>query len=157
MNRIHGGGCFLDTSVIDVAQAYLIEAVMSFSLVFLAFGVGLDPRQAQVFGPKLGPFLTACSLALVTFASVGIANGYPGAQVNPGRCFAFAVARGDFQHQWIWWAGPLTGSLAQTVVYHAVPPYHKEILIENQPRTGSAYNDVGRVEDLNDKRVDNLS
>lgn len=66
---------------------------------FLAFGVGLDPRQRQVFGPKLGPLLTACSLALISFSSVGLAPGYPGAGMNPGRCFAFAVARGDFKRE----------------------------------------------------------
>ncbi|TAQ90988.1 hypothetical protein B7494_g720 [Chlorociboria aeruginascens] len=65
--------------------------------VVLAFGVGLDPRQAQVFGPKLGPFLTGCSLGLVSFSSIGLATGYPGAGLHPGRCFAFAVARGDFR------------------------------------------------------------
>ena len=63
---------------------------------FLAFGVGLDPRQAVVFGPKLGPLLVGTTLGLVTFATVGLGAGYPGAQINPGRCFAYAVARGEF-------------------------------------------------------------
>jgi glycerol uptake facilitator-like aquaporin len=127
-NRNHGGGCYLSpTSTISPAQAYLIESVLSFILSILAFGVGLDPRQAQVFGPKLGPFLTACSLALITFSSVGLGEGYPGAGVNPTRCFAFAVARGEWKNQWIWWIGPLTGGLCQAVVYHIVPPYHREI------------------------------
>jgi hypothetical protein len=66
---------------------------------FLAFGVGLDPRQGLLFGPKLGPFLTACVLGLMTFASVGLAPGYPGAGMNPARCFAFAVARGEFSRK----------------------------------------------------------
>jgi hypothetical protein len=65
----------------------------------LAFGVGLDPRQSQVFGPKLGPFLTACSLGLVSFSSVGLAPGYPGAGLNPARCLSAAVARGTFQRK----------------------------------------------------------
>lgn len=69
------------------------------SVSFLAFGVGLDPRQGLLFGPKLGPFLTACVLGLMTFATVGLAPGYPGASMNPVRCFAFAVARGDFQRK----------------------------------------------------------
>lgn len=105
--------------------------MLSFSLTFLAFGVGLDPRQGRVFGPKLGPFLTACSLALISFSSVGLAKGYPGAGINPSRCFAFAVARGNFKNQWIWWVGPFTGGLLQSAVYHAVPPYHSEIRVEN--------------------------
>lgn len=41
----------------------------------------------------------ACILGLIGFASVGIVDGYPGAGVNPARCFAFAVARGDFSRE----------------------------------------------------------
>lgn len=29
----------------------------SFGLIFVAFGVGLDPRQREVFGPALSPIL----------------------------------------------------------------------------------------------------
>jgi len=66
---------------------------------FLAFGVGLDPRQKQVFGPKLGPLLVGCTLGLVSFSSVGLAEGFPGVGMNPARCFAFAVARGEFRRK----------------------------------------------------------
>ncbi|KAH8820857.1 aquaporin-like protein [Xylogone sp. PMI_703] len=126
----HGGGCFVDSTPITSAQGYLIESIMSFCLVFLAFGVGLDPRQATLFGPKLGPLLVGSSLGLVTFASVGIAPGYPGANVNPNRCLAYAVARRDFQFQWIWWFGPMTGALMHAIIYHIAPPYHtKEVVV----------------------------
>jgi hypothetical protein len=66
---------------------------------FLAFGVGLDPRQAKVFGPRLGPFLVACIIGVISFSSVGIAAGYPGGGLNPARCFAMAVARGEFKRE----------------------------------------------------------
>ncbi|PQE04639.1 hypothetical protein CJF30_00004416 [Rutstroemia sp. NJR-2017a BBW] len=128
----HGGGCYLDTNLMTEGQAYLVESVLAFILLpaniarFLSFGVGLDPRQAQLFGPKLGPFMVGCTLGLTSFASVGLAVGYPGAQMNPGRCFAFAVARGEFKHQWIWWFGPVTGAVVQACVYRFAPPYRKE-------------------------------
>jgi glycerol uptake facilitator-like aquaporin len=64
---------------------------------FLAFGVGLDPRQALVFGPQLGPILVGMTLGLVSFATTGTAGGFTGANMNPARCFAFAVARGSFE------------------------------------------------------------
>jgi hypothetical protein len=67
---------------------------------FLAFGVGLDPRQGQLFGPKLGPFLVGAVVGLMSFATVGLAPGFPGAGMNPARCFAFAVARGDFARKY---------------------------------------------------------
>ncbi|MCJ1418905.1 hypothetical protein MMC32_005256 [Xylographa parallela] len=121
--KINGGGCFLNTNQISVGQAFIIEATSCFILLFLAFGVGLDPRQAELYG-QLGPLLVGTTLGLVSFASAGVVAGYTGAAMNPARCFGMAVARGGFRDQWLWWFGPLTGSLVQTAVYHAVPPYH---------------------------------
>jgi hypothetical protein len=66
---------------------------------FLAFGVGLDPRQGQLFGPKFGPSLVGACLGIMTFAGVGLAPGFPGMGMNPARCFAFAVARADFERE----------------------------------------------------------
>ncbi|CZS87915.1 hypothetical protein WAI453_000299 [Rhynchosporium graminicola] len=128
--ELQGGGCLLDTKVLEVSQAYLIESTMTFIMLFLAFGVGLDPRCGQVFGPKMGPLLVGFVLGLTAFATVGIAEGFPGANMNPARCLAFAVARNDFRHQWVWWVGPITGTMAQTIVYHIAPPYHREVALE---------------------------
>ena len=95
-------------------------------------------------GPKLGPFLVGCTLGLMTFSTAGVAAGYQGAGMNPARCFSFAVARANFKcrhsfavsqpwhfvdlklDQWIWWVGPITGALVHGVIYHVVPPYHRE-------------------------------
>lgn len=64
---------------------------------YLAFGVGLDPRQAEMFGPRLGPLFVGCTLGLVSFASSGLVSGYTGAAMNPARCFAFATARANYK------------------------------------------------------------
>jgi glycerol uptake facilitator-like aquaporin len=64
---------------------------------FMAFGLGLDPRQAQAFGTRIGPLLVGCALGLISFATSGLFDGYTGAGMNPARCLAFAVARGSFQ------------------------------------------------------------
>lgn len=91
----HGGGCFYDPSFITTGQVFLNEAFAGFVLLYLSFGVGLDPRQALLFGPRLGPALVGASLGLITFATSGIIPGYGGAQMNPARCFAFGIAQGD--------------------------------------------------------------
>lgn len=36
---------------------YALETMTAFALLFIAFGVGLDPRQKGVFGPALSPIL----------------------------------------------------------------------------------------------------
>ena len=57
---------------------FALEYMFSQALIFIAFGVGLDPRQAKVFGPALAPLLVAASLALGTFSSSLIKPGYTG-------------------------------------------------------------------------------
>lgn len=64
---------------------------------FLAFGVGLDPRQQKLFGMFIGPLAVGCSVGLTSFATAGIFPGYSGASMHPARCFAFATSRGDFR------------------------------------------------------------
>lgn len=76
-------------------QAFLNETVSAFVVLFLAYGVGLDPRQALLFGPRLGPFLVSVAVGVVSFASSGSIPGYAGAQVNPARCFAYGIVRRD--------------------------------------------------------------
>lgn len=95
LGRVFGGGCFLDAASLSPGQAFLNEFFTSFVLIFLAFGVGFDPRQALFFGPRFGPLLVGMSLGLLTFATSGIAPGYAGAQMNPARCFAYGIVRRD--------------------------------------------------------------
>ncbi|KAK5658434.1 hypothetical protein OQA88_1823 [Cercophora sp. LCS_1] len=122
--QLQGGGCFYDTTKVTSGQVFLNEICGSFALLFLAFGVGLDPRQAEHFGPHVAPLLVGVALGLVSFASSGMIAGYTGAQMNPARCFAFGIARRDLSDQWIWWFGPLIAVLFLAVLYHFVPPHH---------------------------------
>ncbi|KAM0793955.1 aquaporin-like protein [Usnea florida] len=119
-----GGGCFRNPGTIAAEQALLIETISSFALLALAFGVALDPRQRELFGPLGGPFAVGCSLGLVSFATAGLVPGYTGASMNPARCFAFAITRHDFTDQWIWWVGPFCGSWLLAITYSVAPPYH---------------------------------
>ncbi|KAF2429798.1 aquaporin-like protein [Tothia fuscella] len=131
--KYHGGGCTFDPSVVSIGQVFLNEVYSSATLLFLSFGVGLDPRQALLFGPTLGPLFVGMSLGLVSFASSGVAPGYSGAGMNPARCFAFAIARKDLEHNWIWWIGPAVGGLLQSLLYNLVPPFHAERGEAKQP------------------------
>ena len=51
----------------------------AFSTLFLAFGLGLDPRNGTTFGPALAPFLIGLSSALVVFVGGIARKGYLGA------------------------------------------------------------------------------
>ena len=120
-----GGGCFRDPATVTAGQALMVEAFSSFVLLFLAYGVALDPRQQSLFGPLAGPVAVGFSLGLTSFAGAGLVKGYTGASMNPARCFAFAIARKDFGSQWIWWTGPVIGAVLHAIMYWAAPPYHE--------------------------------
>ncbi|UNI13829.1 hypothetical protein JDV02_000532 [Purpureocillium takamizusanense] len=127
---VEGGGCFVNFDHITTGQVYLNEFLGSFALLYLAFGVGLDPRQAVLFGPRLGPLLVGASLGLVSFSTSGLAPGYAGAAMNPARCLAYGIVRRSMADQWIWWFGPAAASVFNALVYHAVPPHHLELARE---------------------------
>ncbi|KAE8446704.1 hypothetical protein EG329_011748 [Mollisiaceae sp. DMI_Dod_QoI] len=97
------GGCWLYSDVVPVSNAFVVEFMCSLILIFLAFGVGLDPRQKQTIGPSLGPFLVGMVLAVVSFGSAFTRYGFGGAGMNPARCFgAFVGSRFPGWH-WIHW------------------------------------------------------
>jgi glycerol uptake facilitator-like aquaporin len=95
ITSVRGGGCWYDPSQANSGQVYLNETFASFVLLFLSFGVGLDPRQAALYGPRMGPVLVGASLGLVSFATSGIIPGYAGAQMSPAKCLGNGIARLD--------------------------------------------------------------
>ncbi|KAF2179031.1 aquaporin-like protein [Zopfia rhizophila CBS 207.26] len=131
-------GCYIDTSLVKPGEAYAIpslvlfsltgaryalETMSSFALIFIAFGVGLDPRQRQVFGPSLSPILVGLAIGLCSFAS-GIARpGYAGASMNPARCLGLMAAAERFNYHYIHWFGDLTAAMLNGIMYWAIPIY----------------------------------
>ncbi|RGP73185.1 aquaporin pip-type [Fusarium longipes] len=78
------GGCWLFPDVVPPREAFVIELVSATLLLFLAFGVGLDPRQAKVVGPALGPFLVGLSVGTMSFASAFTRYGYGDSHLGTG-------------------------------------------------------------------------
>lgn len=69
----------MDPKLVSPGQMFVLEFITSQALVFVAFGVGLDPRQARVFGPALAPILVGFSLAIGTLVTAFAKPGYTGA------------------------------------------------------------------------------
>jgi glycerol uptake facilitator-like aquaporin len=104
-------GCYIDPSLVTPGQAFALEFMGSLVLIFLAFGLGLDPRNANVFGPSLGPFLIGLTSALTLFAG-GIARpGYLGISTNPARCLGLMAASHRFTYHYIHWTADIAAAL----------------------------------------------
>lgn len=124
----------------SIGQLFVLEYLFAQALLFVAFGIGLDPRQAQTFGPAVAPVLVGILLGSTTLAT-GIAKpGYTGIctvfcfsssrttadlmiAVNPSRCLGLMTAKEDLQHHYIHWLADLAACMTQGAFYYMIPPY----------------------------------
>ena len=119
-------GCYIDSSVVAPAEAFTFESVMCFIQLFLAFGLGLDPRNETAFGPSLAPILIGLSAALTLFIGAFARPGYLGTSGNPARCLGLMAAGERFTYHWVHWVGPIMASTFNGLLYWLVPPYTKK-------------------------------
>ncbi|KPI37321.1 Aquaporin NIP2-1 [Cyphellophora attinorum] len=117
------GGCFLfPNDRINASTALTVEFGAATLLLFCAFGVGLDPRQGELFGPALGPPLVGIASATVIFAFSYSESAYGGASLNPARCFGVFVGSRFPGWSWVTWVGPLLASIFHGIIYCLIPP-----------------------------------
>jgi len=102
-----GGGqsIALDTSG---GQAFLLEAVATFLLMFVIYGTVVDLR-----GPKIG----GLGIGFVVAADILAIGSRTGASMNPARSFGPAVASGVFEAQFLYWTAPVAGALLAALLY----------------------------------------
>lgn len=160
--EIHNGGCWIDPKgEVDVWQAAAIEFVSTFILLFLAYGVGLDPRQAKLFGVKYGPVLVGLIIGIMTSMTATIHPGYTGAGMFPGRCFGLAVGIGEFQpSHWVWWIPDILAAMLHGILYKAVPPYmdaKSQTFTGRRGRSGRSESNPTVVVEVVTHRIDPLT
>ncbi len=97
---------------VGVGSAILLEAVLTFFLVFTVLGTAVDKRA-----PKLGGLLIGLSVTM----GILVAGPITGAALNPARHLGPALlAGGEFIGQfWIYWVGPVIGGVLAAVIYKA--------------------------------------
>lgn len=98
---------------IGTGKGVLIEALLTFFLVFVVFATAVDERGAasKVSGLAIGLVLTFDILAC---------GPLTGAAVNPARAFGPEVALGHFTDWWVYWVGPMAGGIIAGVLYWGV-------------------------------------
>ncbi|EEA23258.1 hypothetical protein TMatcc_002116 [Talaromyces marneffei ATCC 18224] len=120
------GGCLVETNLVEVRQALVLEFMCTLILIFLAFGVALNPRQERIYGPALAPWLVGLALGLLSWGSGYEKPGYAGASMNPARCFGVYVGSGFPGYHWIHWVGVICATLGHGVFYQLLPPWISE-------------------------------
>jgi len=111
MGRSVAFGATLPGAGYTLETALLGEVVTTFTMVSL-LAVFLGFRRIRPFTPALFPFL----YAVMVYAEAPIS----GTSTNPARSLGPAIVSGQWQGWWVYWVGPLVGSLAACLVCSAL-------------------------------------
>jgi MIP family channel proteins len=90
-------------------QAFVIETVLTFLLMLIIFGSGLDRRAHIGFA--------GIAIGLTVGLEAACMGPITGASMNPARSFAPALVSGVWEHHWIYWAAPIFGAQLAVEVY----------------------------------------
>jgi aquaporin TIP len=96
---------------VSVASGFVIEFILTFFLVFVIFGVAVDPR---------GSFAAVAGIPIGLTISLDIMMGGPltGASMNPSRTFGPDVVAGKFDNIWLYFIACPLGAAAAALLYH---------------------------------------
>jgi MIP family channel proteins len=95
---------------ISAGSAVVLEAILTFFLVFAVYGTAVDER---------GPFakLAGFPIGLVLTMDILAAGPLTGAAMNPARAFGPALVSGTWTDGWVYWVGPIAGGIIAAAVY----------------------------------------
>jgi MIP family channel proteins len=93
-----------------LGKAVVLEAVLTFFLVWSVFGTAVDERGS--FAKTAG-----FTIGLVITIDIFVGGAYTGAAMNPARWFGPALATNDWANWWVWIVGPIAGGIIAGVAY----------------------------------------
>ena len=116
---------------VSSGAAVVVEAVITFFLVWVIFATAVDPRGAfkQIAGLAIG-FTIA--------AGVLMAYGLTGGAMNPARAFGPQLAGNHWAHFWVWYIGPFAGAVIAASLYELLYLRPARPVPVGPPETGVA-------------------
>jgi aquaporin TIP len=100
-------------------HALLLEAVMTFGLVYAVYATAVDHRGRVGFGGGVGA-IAPLAIGFVLGANILAGGPFDGAAMNPARAFGPALVGWSWRHHWIYWVGPLVGAGLAGALYEFV-------------------------------------
>jgi len=118
VNRVANG--------VQFYQALGLEAFGTFLLCFVVLMMAAERNHSRPLAPLvIGLTVYLCHLLLIP---------YTGCSINPARSFGASMAAQVWTDQWVWWVGPLIGSLMAVMMYGFAKSWDCEL---NSVRTSS--------------------
>ena len=91
-------------------QAVLIEAVLTFFLVWVVFASAVDPEGS--FGKIAG-----LAIGFTIMMDILMGGSFTGAAMNPARAFGPALVGGYWTGWYVYWIGPIAGGVIAAALY----------------------------------------
>ena len=110
--EITGYGVPRIASDVDMIQAILLEAILTFFLVSAVFGTAVSPEAPSGIG--------GFGIGLVLLFDILVGGPLTGAAMNPARAFGPAAIAYDWVGQGAYWIGPLLGGAVAALVWGKV-------------------------------------
>jgi MIP family channel proteins len=107
----------------------LIEAILTFFLVWVMFATAVDPR---------GTFKSIAGLAIGLTITMDVLMGGPltGAAMNPARALGPELLSNSWDNFWIWYIGPFAGAVIAAVAYELLYLRPVRPAVVGPPETG---------------------
>jgi aquaporin Z len=90
-------------------QSLVLETVLTFILMFVILGSGLDRRAPIGFA--------GLAIGLTVGLEAAFMGPITGASMNPVRSLGPAFVGGIWQHHWVYWVAPILGAQLAVIVY----------------------------------------
>jgi MIP family channel proteins len=90
-------------------QSFVLETVLTFILMFMILGSGLDRRAPIGFA--------GVAIGLTVGLEATFMGPITGASMNPVRSLGPALVGGIWQHHWLYWIAPILGAQIAVWVY----------------------------------------
>ncbi|KAG6422232.1 hypothetical protein SASPL_118797 [Salvia splendens] len=109
---IMGGGVTVPSPGVEYAQAFALEFIITFNLMFVVTAVATDTRAVGE--------LAGIAVGATVMLNILIAGESTGGSMNPVRTLGPAIAANNYRAIWVYLTAPILGALAGAGVYSAV-------------------------------------
>jgi aquaporin TIP len=101
-----------DVLIVGRAHGFVIEAILTFFLVYVIHGVAVDGRGAHAIAPL--------AIGLTITMDILLAGPLTGAAMNPARHFGPALVDSNWKDAWLYWVAPIAGGLAASFLQNYI-------------------------------------
>lgn len=106
----YGGGA--SGIIVGRQNALVIEAILTFFLMYVIYGTAVDRRGAGA--------IAGLAIGLTITMDVFMGGPLTGAAMNPSRSLGPALVANFWKDEWIYWVGPLAGAGIAALAYNYI-------------------------------------